>query len=56
MNSECMHIKCKSIVTVMWNILQELNFTSPKTLKIWSSRSLIIVLFKFGGYQGSCKE
>jgi hypothetical protein len=56
MNNEYMHMKCKSIITVMWNILQELNFTSPKTLKIKISRSLIIVLFKFGGYQGSCKE
>jgi hypothetical protein len=25
MNSECMHMKCKFVVTIMWNILQELN-------------------------------
>jgi hypothetical protein len=28
-----MHVKCKSIVTIMWNILQELNFTSIKVLE-----------------------
>jgi len=27
-NSECMQVKCKYVVIVMWNILQELNFTS----------------------------
>jgi len=33
MNTKCMHVKCKSIVTIMWNILQESNFTSIKVLE-----------------------
>jgi hypothetical protein len=25
-NNECMHVKCKYVVIIMWNILQELSF------------------------------
>jgi hypothetical protein len=27
-NNECMHVKCKYVVIIVWNILQELSFTS----------------------------
>jgi hypothetical protein len=33
-NSECMHVKCKFIVIVMWLIIHELNFTYTTNLKI----------------------
>jgi hypothetical protein len=29
-NSECMHMKCKFVVTIVWNFLQELYSRLPK--------------------------
>jgi hypothetical protein len=51
MDNECMHVKCKYVVIVMWNILQELNFTSTnydvaKKKNEWRcEKSCVVVLF-----------
>jgi hypothetical protein len=39
----CVHVKCKSIVTIMWNILKELNFTSTMA-HVYQTKSKVGVL------------
>ncbi len=49
-NSECMHVKCKYVVTIVLNILQESNFTSTKLQLVQPvhccSRHINIVSYK----------
>jgi hypothetical protein len=53
-SNEHMFVKCKSIVTIMWNIMQELNFTSTNHLPHVDGHinriSLYVVKVVYKGY------